>query len=349
MRKLASIRKVSDIRPIEGKDLIEQVKVDGWNVIVKKGEFKDGDWCVYIEIDSKLPERPEFEFLSKRKYIIKTMKMAGVLSEGIVFPLTILKKDEKHYRLGQDVTKELGITQYNAEVVIKLPLKKRIIGFFFQYKWIRQLFKKQSKKFASNKFPSWIVKTDEERVQNRPNKQSGFYKATEKLDGCSATYAWKDGEYFVCSRNNAMADDGNLWYEVGKKYGMYDILCTLAKRTASKTVVIQGEIIAPKVQKNKYNRTQPEFYVFNCILDGVRYDFNQGFLDEFGLNSVPVITDYANLTGKTVENILDMATFKSRVEPGMTAEGLVFRKIVDGVVVDSFKAVSPDFLISNKE
>lgn len=346
MRKLASIRKVSDIRPIEGKDLIEQVKVDGWNVIVKKGEFKDGDLCVYVEIDSKMPERPEFEFLSKKHYIIKTMKMAGVRSEGIVFPLTILSG--KKYSLGQDVTKELGITQYNAEEVVQVPLKKRILGFFFRFKLVRKLFQKQSKKFVTNKFPGWIVKTDEERVQNRPNKQNGFYKATEKLDGCSATYAWKGGEYFVCSRNNLLTDDGNLWYEVGKTYNMASNLSQLVKFFGVKTLVIQGEIVAPKVQKNKYARTAPEFYVFNLVLDGVRIDFDQELLTPYGLKSVPVLGKF-DLTSVSVDKILEMATFKSTLKSDMIAEGIVFRKIENGVVVDSFKAVSPAFLIKNDE
>lgn len=51
--------------------------------IVKKDEFKVGDLCVYVEIDSVLPEREEFEFLRDKNFRIKTMKMAGVISQGI--------------------------------------------------------------------------------------------------------------------------------------------------------------------------------------------------------------------------------------------------------------------------
>lgn len=91
MRKLASIKAISDIIPIEGKDRIVLAMVDGWSVIVKKDEFKIGDKCVYVEIDSVLPERPEFEFLRKNNFRIKTMKMAGCISSGICFPLTIFE------------------------------------------------------------------------------------------------------------------------------------------------------------------------------------------------------------------------------------------------------------------
>ena len=90
MRTLASIKTISDILPIDGKDRIVLAMVDGWSVIVKKDEFQIGDNCVYIEIDSVLPEKPEFEFLRSKNFRIKTMKMAGVISQGICFPMSIL-------------------------------------------------------------------------------------------------------------------------------------------------------------------------------------------------------------------------------------------------------------------
>lgn len=95
MRKLASIKTVSDLIPIEGKDRIILAMIDGWSVIVKKGEFNIGDKCVYVEIDSVLPDKPEFDFLSKNNFRIKTMKMAGVISQGICFPLSILPEKAK--------------------------------------------------------------------------------------------------------------------------------------------------------------------------------------------------------------------------------------------------------------
>ncbi|MBQ7171918.1 MAG: hypothetical protein IJR89_06555 [Clostridia bacterium] len=91
MRQLASIKTVSNLLPIEGRDRIELAVIDGWSVIVKKDEFKIGDKCVYIEIDSVLPEREEFEFLRSKNFRIKTMKMAGVVSCGICFPLSIFQ------------------------------------------------------------------------------------------------------------------------------------------------------------------------------------------------------------------------------------------------------------------
>src|SRR5512133_1532260 len=91
-RKLASIQKIVSLTPIEGADKIEVATVLGWNVVVKKGDFKVGDACVYIEIDSILPDRPEFEFLRERKFRIKTIRLKGQVSQGICFPLSILPR-----------------------------------------------------------------------------------------------------------------------------------------------------------------------------------------------------------------------------------------------------------------
>ena len=68
-RKLATIRKINDLSPIEGADKIEVATVDGWKVVVAKDVgHKIGDWVVYCEIDSFLPIKEEFEFLRKSSY-----------------------------------------------------------------------------------------------------------------------------------------------------------------------------------------------------------------------------------------------------------------------------------------
>lgn len=109
MRKLASIRRVGDIFPIEGRDRIELAMIDGWSVIVKKDEFKTGDLCVYCEIDSVLPEKPEFEFLRSKNFRIKTMKLGQTYSQGICFPLSIFEsvgsliRDDDNRIIGVDI------------------------------------------------------------------------------------------------------------------------------------------------------------------------------------------------------------------------------------------------------
>ena len=111
MRKLASIRRVVEIKPIEGADAIEAIRVDGWWCVTKKGEFKVNDLCTYFEVDSFLPVRPEFEFLRKAcfkstKHLgdgfrLKTIKLRGQVSQGLALPITILSSFGDYYKIGR--------------------------------------------------------------------------------------------------------------------------------------------------------------------------------------------------------------------------------------------------------
>lgn len=92
-RSLAHIEKIEWIRPIEGADKIALCGVLGWQcVIAKKDDFKVDDKIIYVEIDSVMPELPEFEFLRDRKFRVRTIKLRGQISMGLILPITILEK-----------------------------------------------------------------------------------------------------------------------------------------------------------------------------------------------------------------------------------------------------------------
>jgi RNA ligase (TIGR02306 family) len=177
MRKLASIREISQLLPIENADKIELAIIDGWKVVVSKG-LNVGDRIVYCEIDSFLPIKPEFEFLRKSCYKkladgtegfrLKTIKLRGQISQGLCIPLNQLPQIADK-AIGNDVSDILGIIKYEPPIPAQLQ------------------------SICKGNFPSFLKKTDEERVQNlgkeykeylTSNKQ--FY-ASVKLDGSSAT------------------------------------------------------------------------------------------------------------------------------------------------------------------
>lgn len=194
MRNLASIQRVTNIRPIEGKDRIVQCNVLGWNLIIKKDEFEEGCKCVYCEIDSVLPDKPEFEFLRKNNFRVRTMKMAGVRSEGICFPLTILPAREKPYEIGEDVTDLMGITKWEPQEEetwwkdLKQEQSKKTFWEklpLMRFRWYRRIFGKSKK--AKRGWPEQIPCTDEQRIQNCPwvlDDKETKWLASEKLDGC---------------------------------------------------------------------------------------------------------------------------------------------------------------------
>ena len=364
MRKLASIKLISDIQPIDGKDRIELAIVDGWQVIVKKGEYIVWDKTIFIEIDSVLPEKPEYEFLKSKNYRIKTMKLGGVLSQGICFPLSLLPTDIE-YTPEQDVTDLLGIVQYStirdveSEDTNKVDNKKfqhPVFKFLFRSKLIRKLLlpKKENKGF-----PDFIHKTDETRIQNIPfvlRNKNQKYIVREKIDGQSGTFFlrklpnkwfWKKEsfDFGVCSRNLRLwtENSSSYWY-VAKKYNIKNVLEQLIGD--NEFVAIQGECVASNVQGNKYKVTEPDLYAFNLIYPDGKVDCISGeaILKQFGIKWCPLISKQYTLPD-SVNELLDYATGKS-VLSNTLREGIVLRNYDKNT---SFKAVSPEFLIKYNE
>lgn len=170
------------------------------------------------------------------------------------------------------------------------------------------------------------------------------------MDGCSATYTLKrDGskfKYVVASRNR-VADQDSVYHVVSKKYNLETKLKTIFYVCEAKdNVTIQGEIIGPKIQGNKYKRDEPEFFVFNVIVDGVRMSTSLGYniATAYGLRHVPII-DGNFILPDTVDEMLKLADGKSLLADTLR-EGFVIRSL-DGKT--SFKAVSNKFLLKNNE
>lgn len=346
--------------PIEGRDKIELAMIDGWSVIVKKDEFNTGDLCVYVEIDSVLPEKEEFEFLRSKSFRIKTMKMAGVVSQGICFPISILPKG--NYKPEQDVTDVIGIHQYektmDSDVVQKdkKATAAKYPKWLMRIKFFRDWLYKRDHREAKG-FPTFISKTDETRIQNAPfmlqNKNP--FVATEKIDGQSGTFAlvkkrkWfkETFEYIVCSRNLRLWQKGSQSYwSVSDRYGVENVLRKIIGQKNVDWAAIQGECVAPNVQGNKYKVNKPDLYVFNVILPSGRLGSVEAkeLVEQFGLKFVPII-DSAFILPDTVQETLDYAHGQSAIGDTLR-EGIVFRS-QDGK--QSFKAVDPLFLLKYDE
>jgi len=167
VRKLATVETIKEIKPHSNADALELAMVRGWQVVVVKSEFNTGDRCVYIEIDSVLPDRPEFEFMRPRNFRVRTAKFRNELSQGIVFQTEIIPADAGSFEIGDDLTEVLGIELYAP------PIPACLAGD------------------VEGKFPSLIPRTDCERIQNHPWLIDQFrglkWMATEKLDGSSVS------------------------------------------------------------------------------------------------------------------------------------------------------------------
>lgn len=331
-RKLASIQRISDIKPIENADSIEVARILGWNVVVKKGEFSIGDLCVYCEIDSLLPERSEFEFLKDRGYRIKTVKLRQQISQGICFPLDILPPTGSLIlKEGDDVTEILGVTKWEPKIPVGMSGK------------------------IKGSFPGFIPKTDETRIQSIPDlleRHNGTYcYVTEKVDGSSVTVFLREGEIGVCSRNMWMEDTpDNIFWATVHKMDVDNKLKTLNTDDV-KNIALQGELLGPGIQGNKYGLKENVICWFNVFdIDAYKYldkeDF-ASFVSSLGFKTVPFIGEF--VLNNTVDELVEISKGKSLLNDKIHREGIVIRPCEEkedrklGRV--SFKVINPDFLL----
>lgn len=357
MRQLVTLRTISELIPIEGADVIELAKIDGWQCIVKKGDFMVGERGLYFEIDSLIPsDDARFEFLSRGKiqahYRIKTMKMRGTLSQGLLMRWDIMTADET-----------CRATKSGAFDGVA-PEGETLADVFKVQKYEPPLPTSGKQKGT---FPIDLVpKTDQERIQNMPRelegRTAGEFEITEKLDGTSATFWYHNdsmtAEDFedpmqghmcrractgVASRNWEMKqDDENVYARLFQELELEGKLVELGRNLA-----IQGEIIGPAIQKNKYKRGKQEFYVFDM------YDIDaKSFLDpverlslclQLGLTHVPLILHKADFP-LDLETVLEFAEGKSGLYDTQR-EGLVFKEKRGAL---TFKVISNKFLLKHE-
>jgi len=365
-RTLASIQVIEDIQPIPKYDNIEYAQVLGWWVIVRKGEYVIGDKTIYIEIDSVLPPREEYEFLRKRNFRIKTMRMAGVVSQGICFKPELLLPNTSRYKVGDDVTEILGVEKYEPDQYNrKLPTGKKgspkYPKFLLRFKWFRNLVLNRK---DNRGFPRFISKTDETRIQNMPfvfKDKETQYIVREKIDGQSTTFflekkklGWlrkTEFDFGVCSRNLRLwkKDDSPFWF-IANYHKIEDVLKSIFVITDAKHfVAIQGETISPSAQGNKYLVSEPEFYAFNFIVDGVKINSitSSEILMDYGISWCPLVATKFTFDGiDDVEMLMHYVDGRSHINPNVLREGFVFRNEKKDV---SFKCVSNKFLLKYNE
>lgn len=338
MRKLASIQTIKYVKPIPDADSIETVGVLGWEVVSKKGEFAPGDTCLFFEIDSLLPELPQFEFLRKncynenlKKYRLKTVKLRKQLSQGLALPLTVFP-NLVGLDIGSDVTELLGVEKYEQPVPIQIQ-------------------------GDTNKFNWPISKTDETRVQLDDEYKfiesltGKPYYISLKLDGTSSTFLIhpEDNTYHVCGRNYSYKySDSHKFWTLSNKYNIEQGLRELWED--GRKIAIQGEIVGPGIQKNPLGLTDHDLYIFNVVdvISGSKLclDDSLSIVERLGLKFVPLLDKGDNFT-YTKDSLLELAKGKyithfSSAKSSQDREGIVIRSICGEI---SFKAINNDFLL----
>lgn len=349
-RKLASVQRIAEIKSIPEADKICAYRINGWWVVDQVDKYRVGDLVVYCEVDSWIPHNMA-PFLSKGKEPrvfdgvvgerLRTIKLRGQVSQGLILPLNVLDEwdsaehivvsaEHSYVTEDEDVTDVLGIIKWDAPIPAQLQGQIR------------------------GSFPSFIPKTDAERIQNlkwdeiqRATNDEWF--VTEKLDGTSCTiYLAGDGDFGVCSRNlNLKETEGNTYWSVARNKDIEQRM-----RDADLFgYAIQGEIVGPGIQGNKYNLNEYDIYVFNVFdIEKQTYVVNSiDVANQVGLKHVPLFDDSFAMSHADAfkETLLEMAEGKSVVNPKQEREGLVFRSNGNPNVL--FKAISNRFLLKSKD
>ena len=339
-RKLASIQTVLTIEPIPNADAIELASIQGWQCVVKKGEFRVGDAGVFLEIDSVPPDEERFAFLwcpkdgsaiaRPERFRLRTIRLRGMLSQGLLMPLTRFPELPAGLPLGTDVTEILRIIKWEPQI----PLTDEVDGPFLP----------------------GVPKTDEMRVQSVPEVLAEIagmpYVITVKCDGTSATYGINrhTGAFTVCGRNWSIKRGTNAYWHAAGKYGIETLLET------SPQWVIQAELVGPGIQKNRLGLKGIDLRVFNV------YDQHAGrYLDH---DEAAAILTTCNLTmvdelerGESFAH--DLASLLALAEGFYPCtqnerEGIVIRpqKDTHSLVLGgrlSFKVISNRFLLKGGE
>lgn len=333
MRQLVSIEKISNIRNIEGADQIMCATVRGWEVVVKKGEFNVGDTCLYFEVDSLLDITDErFAFLAPRGvrtdaegfsgHVLKTVRLRGQYSQGLVFPLDEFPEVSMEMS-GEEIAKALNVRLWEA------PIPTELAGV------------------VRSTRPSFVPKTDEERVQNLPEMltcMDDSWAATEKIDGSSMSVYITPTDSGVCSRNMNISDvEGNTMWRLARDNNLFERMASIT----SGTVVVQGEVFGEGIQGNPLQQKGQHFRAYGLVVDGQRvpYDRWPEWLQKIAVPTYTLVRPTS-----IQEALAQVESIYSLVNPKVKAEGVVWRSNAYCHTNDkraSFKVISNKYLLKH--
>lgn len=349
-RKLLSIRRIAEIKSIEGADKIEAARVDGWWVVVKKGDFKVNDLVLYFEVDSWVPNAVA-PFLTKegkepKVYEdvvgerLRSVKLRGQISQGLILPYTGEGQE------GDDLSEQYGIKLWERPVPANM--RGQVAGAF----------------------PWFIPRTDQERIQNIPEvlkDRSTKYEVTLKLDGSSTTVFMHEGCPGICSRNINLKlsanNNDNIFVKTARKTGLLQAVTCFFEATG-RSIAVQGELMGPGVQGNREGFEDYRIYIFDIWdIDEQRYlsvierrdvFWEFGNLTSKWFDHVPEIfyvddKGVYSLDNLEVNSMDDALSLPEDLEPWFKfkkpIEGVVFKSL-DGT--KSFKIINNNFLLGEK-
>ena len=364
MRTMAYVVTVKEKKDIKGKDRIKEATFEENSYAsIISNEIEVGEKVCWIEADSILPEKPQWEFLRKRcfrenlgGFLIKPMTMSGVKSWGLVVRMKEAGLNDdviEKLKSGDSLEKLFEIRKYEPEEDAspkprrekKKSGMEKFIGFLFDYRMTRwfgrilaALFKEKKE---SCEFPEDIIsKSDETTIQNMPDvlekyKESEIY-ITAKMEGQSISCVFdynkdkkKVGKFYVCSRNKAYRNKNELkFWDVALEKNIEEKLREYYKESG-RLICFQAEQCGPGIQSNIYNFKNKHWFVYTMKdeVSGKQLSFEEmeRMCRRLGLDVVPCVDQSAFLPDKMrLGNIFDSVDSAVKF-----AESVIFKPVRD--------------------
>lgn len=295
MRRLVTLREIDDITPIANADKLECLHIGGWTVVEQKGAYYKGQQVFFFEEDSLIPlDRGYFAHLAsygitnwggKDYFKVKAIKLRGQLSQGMVFPHSIIEINPKAKIVGDiPIATDLEGNECSPYLDPDWVVEKEVEiydkndGDYSNYFGVIKF--DPYRETGRKPLPNFVIKSDQERVQNLGElmpiiqEENGFYVATEKIDGTSTTIysEIKDGKLHqgVCSHGCELEkNEQDIYWDIasrplieynGERLSPLDYLKArcfeqqthkMSKYdTKEPRYVLQGELFGEKIQKN---------------------------------------------------------------------------------------------------
>jgi len=332
---VVEVTSIVDVRPHPNADRLELATVKDWQCVVGKDTFKPGDPCVYIPIDSVLPQ-PVMDVIFSGAKIkpsprVKTIKLRGAISQGIAVRPSELGVDAP---IGKDVAKTLGITKYEPpEPSFQGGTSTPKTGRSQTNPHFRKYTGIENAKNYRNVFEEGEHVIVTEKIHGT-NFRAGYvpfhtdtvWKKVKKFFGMAPKFEFVYGSHNVQLQSKLLYTgfyDTNVYAEAVKKYRLQELL--------KPGEVVYGEVYGAGIQKGyTYGCAEGErkLALFDVMIDGKYLDpvAFEKFADARQLPRVPVLYrgpfDKDGVKALTVGDSVLVPTQKIR-------EGVVCKPVVE--------------------
>jgi RNA ligase (TIGR02306 family) len=278
---------------------LEIAVVKGWEVVIKKGQFKPGDKAVFIPVDSILPpslangtmDEPPGR-LGVKNYLatggrVRAARLRGAKSFGLIFGLNAELGDDLDWPVGTDVADHYGITKW-------VPPLRCVDGD------------------AERPHPRFHKYTEIENIRNYPTaiKEGEEVVVTEKVHGMNcrlgyvleqdesgnAAWTWMAGSHSV--RRKEMDSHGKVsrFFQAltPEVRSLLDYLVNEYPWAEPKfAAILFGEIYGSGIQDMAYGfeNGQWGFRAFDVAINEEYLDdaVKDELFDRFGVERVPIL------------------------------------------------------------